>query len=357
MRCLFRVDASAEIGTGHVMRCMTLAEVLKDHGVESHFACQDIPGNMIETIRANGYAVHSLSGTESLASDQLRDAGQTLRIATDVCPDWLIVDSYALDATWHRVVRDSGNRLLVIDDLANRTIYSDVLLDQNLGHEAATYEGLVQDGCRILAGPEYALLRSEFAELRAGSLVRRESPRLEEILISMGGADAVNATCEILALLEASATDSIKRITVVMGARAVWLEDVKVLAATMPVETEVAIAVNNMAERMAGADLAIGAGGGTSWERCCLGLPAIVVTVADNQRDVAINLDKAGAAVYAGEFEGGQWKANLVQALQELSENPDELKKMSDSAAAVTDGTGAGRVCRALLDVGAGIEQ
>lgn len=366
MRCLFRVDASAEIGTGHVVRCMTLAGVLRNHGVECHFACQDIPGHMIEAIRAKGYTVHVLSGEgghgtsayiEWLRRDQLQDAEQTSRIVADVGPDWIVVDSYALDATWHRVVRGSNNRLMVIDDLANRACQADMLLDQNLGHDQATYADLVPDDCHVLAGPEYALLRPEFAEARVDSLARRKAPRLEQVLISMGGADAVNATGEILAILKTSTASAMKRITVVMGAQAVWLDNVKALAASMPIETEVVIGVNNMAERMSCADLAIGAGGGTSWERCCLGLPSILVTVADNQREVAANLDKAGAAIHVGDVNGDQWKSSLVQAMNDLSKNPDNLKQMSANAAAVTDGMGAERVVCALLDTTVGSER
>ena len=184
-------------------------------------------------------------------------------------PDWLVMDHYALDARWMRAACPAGTRRMVIDDLADRPHDCDLLLDQNLGHIASDYDGLVPDSCTRLMGPRYALLRPEFAERRAAALAARADRGLQTLMISMGGIDAPDATSTVLGALRDAPLPLGLRISVIMGARAPALETVRALAQSMPRPTEVAVDVDDMAARMAAADLAIGAGGGTTWERCC----------------------------------------------------------------------------------------
>lgn len=362
LQIAFRVDASLRIGTGHVMRCLTLADALAADDAECHFLCREHPGHLIEAIRTRGYHVHVLPAPTTVASasqeesDQPAhadwlgvnwqdDARQSRAILEVLAPDWLIVDHYALDKRWEQQGVPQVCRLMVIDDLADREHSADLLLDQNLGRQAADYAGLVPNHCTRLIGPRYALLRPEFARLREKSLARREQPQLKKLLITMGGVDKDNATGQVLEALASCALPRDCRISVVMGGNAPWLTQVKDQATTMPWPTEVVVNVTDMAERMTQADLAIGAAGSTSWERCCLGLPTLMVILAENQRIIANTLQAMGAAKLIEDSE--TLKLALPNALRTLLA-PPALINMNQAAAEITDGQGLARVCRAI---------
>lgn len=368
-RVVFRADASLEIGTGHVMRCLALAEGLAAEGAECHFVCRQHPGNLIDAIKARGNIVHPLPMAEEgsgdsrsqgnsipvhahwLGSSWQQDAATCRTLIERLAPEWLVVDHYGLDARWEEAVLSaSGPRgvtsLLVIDDLADRPHRADLLLDQNLGRDADDYLPLVPAHCGLLMGPQYALLRPEFSELREFSLVRRQQAPLERLLISLGGIDKDNATGKVLEALKVCDLPGDTTITVVMGGHAPWRDEVRNFAARLPWTTEIVENVNDMARRMAEADLAIGAAGSTSWERCCLGLPALVLVLAENQRPVARALDVAGAAICVESPVDIEKFAHDVAALQE----PAMLRAMSASAAAVTEGKGVRMVCRAMAE-------
>lgn len=360
MSVAFRVDASLDIGTGHVMRCLTLADALAAGGAECRFICPEHPGHMIEHIRNKGYQVDALPvrasllaitgegrSTESplhahwLNCPWETDAANTRAILNEDKPDWLVVDHYALDARWEKALQGSYKKLIVIDDLADRPHACDLLLDQNLGREPSDYEALVPAHCRRLIGPRYALLRPEFAALREYSLQRRQKPALKRLLITMGGVDQPNATGKVLEALKTCPLPSDCQITVVMGASAPWLEQVRSLATTMPWPTKVRVNINNVAQVMADSDLAIGAAGSTSWERCCLGLPTLLVILAENQEDGALALQQSGAARLLGEPDAipHELKSICPLLLEERS-----LADMIHAASEVTDGRGAPRV-------------
>lgn len=367
MKVAFRVDASLHIGSGHVMRCLTLAETLSGRGADCHFIVREHPGHLRELIGQRGFAVTTLAAESAahagdaqsrsdsaqgpvhaawLGCDWQTDAGQTVAVVGALQPDWLVVDHYGLDQRWEKALRPHCRRLMVIDDLADRPHDADLLLDQNLGRQPQDYAGLVPAGCQLLAGPQYALLRPEFAALRAYSLQRRlAQPALRRLLITMGGVDQPNATGRVLQALEACNLPEELRITVVMGTAAPWREQVQELARRMPWPTEVVVGVNDMAQRMADTDLAIGAAGTTSWERCCLGLPTLLVILADNQRAGAEALHEAGAASLVGAVD--DIAVQLPLALRMLMRE-GRLKQSSVAASAVTDGLGAGRVLRAM---------
>ncbi len=289
MKVVFRTDASLQIGIGHVMRCLTLADALRASGAECSFICREHPGNLLEQIRQRGYAVLGLPASSAdpiprdleeaaesnhsswLGSDWATDAAQTRVGAGETAIDWLIVDHYAIDARWEQALRPICRKLMVIDDLADRPHDCDLLLDQNLGRDVSDYRKLVPDDCTVLVGPRYALLRPEFAALRDYSMRRRAIPQLKHLLITMGGVDQADATGLALEALKDCQLPGGSHITVVMGPHAPWLERVQLLAAQMPLSTDVKVNVHNMAQLMADSDLAIGAAGSTSWERCCLG--------------------------------------------------------------------------------------
>ena len=364
MRVVFRADASLQMGTGHVMRCLTLADALKKKGTECHFICREHSGNLVNYIRDKGYVVHALPQVEDevavlpaegqtnlahaawLGVSQQQDVEQCRTILANLQPDWLIVDHYALDISWELMLRDYYHRLLVIDDLADRHHHCDLLLDQTFGRNAEDYQRLVPEHCRLLCGSRYALLRPEFAALRPYSLQRRENPKLEHLLISMGGVDKDNATGQVLEALRGCNLPEQCKITVVMGATAPWLSDVQQQAAEMPWPTIVKVNVNNMAQLMVDSDLAIGAAGATSWERCCLGVPTIMLILADNQEQIAINLQRANAA--KGIMNNQHLGVALLPLLESIITSSVQLKSMSQAAASILDGHGVVAVIQHL---------
>lgn len=357
---LFRTDASLDIGTGHVMRCLTLAEALRERGASCRFVCRAHPGNLIDLIRQRGFAVHALLHDPNwrpselapayaswLGADWRTDAEQTKVGAGATAVDWLTVDHYALDARWERQLRPVCRKLMVIDDLADRDHDCDVLLDQNLGRHAENYVSLVLRSCTVLAGPRYALLRPEFAALRPYSLIRRSSPQFKHLLIAMGGVDMDDATGKVLDALRICPLPEDCRITVVMGSHAPWLAQVRTKAATMPRPTEVQVNIRDMAILMADSDLAIGAAGSTSWERCCLGLPTIVILLAKNQFENGKALEAAGLAIVIPSPHVSPCKLaeSLASALHNIL---GDYAKISSQCTAISDGNGVQRLLNIL---------
>ncbi len=358
MRLAFRTDASLQIGTGHVMRCLTLARHMRNAGAECRFISRDLPGHLGARITAEGFALTLLpppAGPPPTAPPAhapwagvhwAQDADETHKALSAQPADWLVMDHYAFGADWQRRARPKATQLLVIDDLADRPHACDVLLDQNLGRNAADYDGLIPAGTTCLIGPAYALLRPEFAALRKPALAGRAGRGLHEVLITMGGVDAADATSVVLRALRGATLPQGLTITVVMGATAPALAQVQTLAASMPCPTQVVVDVPDMAARMAKADLAIGAAGSTTWERCCLGLPSIIVQIADNQAGIAQAITAAGAALNPGPLNAAGFAQNLRSALACAEQG---LITLSQNAAAICDGDGAARVARGLM--------
>jgi UDP-2,4-diacetamido-2,4,6-trideoxy-beta-L-altropyranose hydrolase len=366
---VFRTDASLDIGTGHVIRCLTLADALRQRGMHCRFICRDHPGNLSELIGKRGYIVHILPYAREhvilsespfdpllsschpwLGLDWYEDAQQTVVALNGNHADWLIVDHYALDSRWEQVLKTHCKKLLVIDDLADRPHVCDMLLDQNLGRDSNDYDSLVPDHCLRLIGPQNALLRPEFASHREFSLQRRKAPVLKHVLIAMGGIDQPNAAGQVLEALNACPLPADCKITVVMGGKAPWIERVRAISTTMNWPTEVLIDINDMARVMSEADLAIGAAGSTSWERCCLGLPTLLFVLADNQKSAAFHMSRTGVS-YTLVLD-----QTLVLKLQHFVRRavtfPEYLSVMSSKAAAVTSGKGSDLVINAMIHSG-----
>jgi UDP-2,4-diacetamido-2,4,6-trideoxy-beta-L-altropyranose hydrolase len=357
MKVVFRADASIQMGTGHVMRCLTLADELQHQGHECSFICRDHPGHLGRLIADKGFGLDLLSagggedshlsendGTrhaEWLGVSSQVDAQQSQAALDETNPDWLVVDHYALDAHWERQVSPVVGRIMAIDDLADREHQVHLLLDQNLGRSANDYNELVPDHCIRLIGPRYALLRPEFSEFRVRSLRRRGKAKLRRILISMGGMDTPNTTASVLTALEASDLPSTLNLDVIMGSTAPWLDEVRHLSERSRFDIRMSTDVQNMAERMCLADLSIGAAGSTSWERCVLGLASIAVSQAHNQSAILEALAVAGAAERLSfPFEDRELSGIVNSFLQD----PEKLSTMAANASRVCDGMGTGRV-------------
>lgn len=357
---VFRTDASVQIGTGHVMRCLTLAEALRKGSAECVFLCRPHEGHLIQLIAERGHRVKTLPALSPgwtpkpapphaawLGVDQAADAADALRaLEGERRAAWLVVDHYALDREWQTALRPACDRIMVIDDLADRPHDCDLLLDPNIGRSEADYKGLLPEGARMLLGPRHALLRPEFAAHRAASLARRAQPELRRLLVTLGGVDKNNVTCRVLDALDGAGLPEALEITVVMGPHAPWLSAVRERARTMRRPTRVLAGVNDMARLMTESDLAIGAAGSTAWERCCLGLPTIQLVLAENQQKIAEALERVGAASTVD-------IASLEKRLPALFNNGQAvitLLMQSHAASAVTNGFGTQSVTSLLLE-------
>ncbi len=317
---------------------------------------------MAEHISGLGYRVDLLSAKTSPPRAQLEgeyahwlggtaaeDAVQTRQALVDGLLDWLVVDHYGLDLSWEREIRGRcSKRLLVIDDLANRGHLCDVLLDQNPGRVPADYDGLLPIECRRLVGPRYALLRPEFAAYRTQSLKRRIRSGVRRLMVTLGGMDKDHRTLDVLRALSACDLPAECRIVVVMGALAPGIAQVRDVAAGMQVPTEVRVGVTEMAVLMADSDVAIGAGGVTALERCCLGIPTLTIVVAENQRRGAEALAEQGAALLLD--HGLAFEVGFKKAFDKFGD-PAFLEKMQGVCASMVDGMGVNRVAEEMLGV------
>ena len=357
---IFRTDASLEIGTGHVMRCLTLALGLLEKGASVSFLCREHDGNLIDLVRSHGFLVHALplpSQGVYIDENTLDPAhavwlGCNWKVDAEQCDavlkdpvDWIIIDHYALDYRWENAMRDKCHKMMCIDDLADRMHDVDLLLDQNLGRTDDDYLDLVPSGTKLLLGPQYALLRQEFADWREASLKGRMHPQLRHLLITMGGVDNDNVTELILKSIDQSRLIDLEFITVVLGPHAPWLDSVKKQASEMSPSVTLLSSVNNMAELMAKCDLAIGAGGTTTWERCSLGIPTVLISLAENQKYISREVGKMGAAIPCDVQDVEHELGNILLVVSE----PDCLQRLSWNASQITDGRGMQSVRQLLF--------
>lgn len=342
MNIFFRVDASAHIGTGHVMRCAALAQALQRYGADAFFLCRELPDPLEQWLKQRRIHVLRLQSEHSLSEIKTH---LTARQA-----DWLVVDHYRLDEQFESSLRPWVQKIFVIDDLADRKHDCDLLLDQNLYDAMETrYKTLVPPHCRQLLGPGYALLREEFSEQR--TLLQRRFDSFQRILISFGGSDEGNETGKVLeALLSLSAQNLLQDISidVITGTANPNQAQLQNLANTLP-HCSVHTHVDNIAERMSRADLFIGAGGTTTWERCCLGLPAIIITIADNQEALSITAHKQDLAVYLGRSQEIM-PTDIINAVLHLKNTPALRSAISQNGMQTVEGQGCQRVAKALLE-------
>lgn len=358
MRVAFRVDASLVIGTGHVMRCLTLAQALRQRGAEVSFLCRAQSGDLRARIIAEGFEVASLTAPLSAYGDDAdmpahapwlgtswrADARETVSLlGAHGAVDWLIVDHYALDHRWENEVRRAARALMVIDDLADRRHDCDLLLDQNLTVDAGRYDPLLPAGCARLLGPRYALLREEFESARGSPRARDGSVR--RVLIFQGGVDADDCTGRAIEAVACLGHADLA-VDVVVGATNPRADEIERRCAELP-RCAFHRQATNMAELMARADLAIGAGGGAMLERAALGLPAIVFALADNQIPGCQAMASLGGILYLGRPGDGD-VADTESALRVCLRSPELMRGMTARLAALVDARGAPRVADAL---------
>lgn len=329
-----RVDSSKMIGSGHLMRCLTLAAQMRDDGKAVHFICRELEGNLCQIVTDQGFFLHrlpmhatddSLMGYAAwLTVPQAADAAETAAVLHRIQPvERLVVDSYALDAAWERQMRPLVREIFVIDDLANRRHECDILLDQNFYRKMQhRYDGLVPEKCRRLLGPSHALLREEFYAARK-KLAGRDGV-LRRILVFYGGSDATCETEKAIHVLLQLHLPSVAVDVVVGGSnpRRAYIEELCGKHDFLRYYCQ----VSNMAELMAQADLSLGAGGTTTWERCFLGLPAIVTAIAENQLEVCRDCAEMGYIYYLGRWDEVT-EEDIAAAVQKCT-MPQVLREM-----------------------------
>ncbi|MFP5113729.1 UDP-2,4-diacetamido-2,4,6-trideoxy-beta-L-altropyranose hydrolase [Bacillaceae bacterium C204] len=336
MKVYIRVDASFEIGTGHVMRCLTLADKLREQGAVVCFICREHPGHLCGLIEHIGYQVLKLPApqmNQQIAKAPLHyhwlgvpisvDAAQTKELLKGKVIDLLIIDHYSLNIDWELRLRENVNKIMVIDDLADRKHDCDYLLDQNyLEHYQYRYLSLVPLHCKTFLGPSYVLIRSEFYK----QAKRFRSGAVRRIFLFFGGIDQTNETGKALAaFLELGRQDI--EIDVVVGHSNPFKKELASLC-QLHDHLHFHCQVNNMAELMSYADLSIGAGGTTTWERLYLGLPSIVISIAPNQEKICEGLAKEKVIKYLGKKETVK-QSFLTLQLKKLIENEGERLEMA----------------------------
>ena len=359
MKIAFRVDASLEIGTGHMVRCLTLAKRMKALGSKCFFISRKYKGNFIHNVKKNGFEVLILPVSKNtffeLKPNQIdyspwqvynwkEDASLTLAFLKKLDVDLLIVDHYSLDKRWEEELRGLYKKLMVIDDLADREHACDLLLDHNLVNSMdKRYKYKTPSTCLSLLGPDYALVRSEFSVLRNKSLLRRKTEKLNTLMIFMGGCDLTNETLKVLkGVLKTKI--KYEKISVVLGQSYPYLKQIKQKIDIFP-NVDLHIQIEDIEQVMLDSDFAITSGGGITWEKCVLGLPSFVITTGKSEILIAHKMNKIGAQKTLGKSEEVSIN-NITQALNKV--NNQDLKNLSFCASQICDGGGVNRVSKIL---------
>ena len=305
-----------------------------------------LPGHLGGVVTSRGFISHLMTvRTERPPGAALRHEGwvgahweEDVTESIEVIqgsPDWIVVDHYGLDAGWETEARKTGARILAIDDLANRPHKCDLLLDQNL-LPADRYDRLLPAACPIMLGPFFALLQPDYEALRATITPRQGLPR--RMMIFIGGADSRHLLLRSLQAL--SSLNCNIAIDAVVGSGPTPLAVVEAVA-RLPHAT-LHTGLPSLAPLMAAADVALGAGGASSWERLCMGLPSLVVTIAQNQRPIAAALEARGLARWLGD-QDQLTDARLQEAIGEML-STDLDSEWSRRCMELVDGRGTSRV-------------
>lgn len=337
------------------MRCLALAAELKKHNMYICFICRNLPKSLYNLVEKNKHDLIVLKHVEDikqqdelkhsffLGTSQATDAIDTIEAISDKSWDWLIIDHYAIDNRFEMTLKKYVERIMVIDDIADRQHECDVLLDQNLYADMdERYVEKVPASCAILLGPEYALLRNEFACLH--NKIKPRTGVIEKILVFFGGVDPENLTSLSINAINNLCNEKL-HVDVVVGTAHPYRHEIESVCKSLNYSCHVQ--TERMAELMAESDLAIGAGGSASWERCCLGLATISVAFADNQYAIAKQLDRVGASIFLGNHHSVS-QTKIEDAMSELILDRDRVKSMSSTAYSIVDGNGTKRVCEIL---------
>jgi UDP-2,4-diacetamido-2,4,6-trideoxy-beta-L-altropyranose hydrolase len=336
---LIRADASISIGTGHVMRCLALAQAWYDAGGTAAFAMAESTPAIAEKLRAESCVEISLSEPAGSAGD----AEETIACASRLKSKWIVVDGYRFGPDYQKFLKAAGFRVLFLDDYGHSTHFAaDFVLNQNVSASVTLYSAR-EAGTRLLLGPKYALLRREFIPWR--DWVRSVSSECRKVLVMMGGSDPENLTGLVIDALQLAKLENLET-TIVVGGSNPNFPELRRAAAQSGNGMTVLRDISNAAELMATADVAVSAAGSTCWELCLMGLPALLIDVAVNQTQVAEELQRRGCAIHVG--DRSVTKERLAEALMSLSGSEECRRSLSQRSRALVDGKGAERVVSVL---------
>ena len=348
MKILCRADASIEIGLGHVMRLMTLASKFQLEGHDSTFAMREHEGNLISIVKKKGFNVISMPvNVETKLGDTIeKDAQFTRDLTSQIGADWVFVDHYETNYEWESA---QIQNTLALEDLIDRKHACKILLNQNLNAEKLDYSSLLNSGSKYLGGARYALIRPEFLKFKQlSSQIKRRQKDVLRILISLGGTDQKNATLWVLRVLEhVSVPGKNLHLDIVLGPTSPHSDTILDYAKSMSYSTEVWLGNSNMAHLMAESDFSVGAAGSTTWERCVLAVPSIVIVLAENQRDISKSLEQKGAGVVVEFGDVKKLEINLKKFIADF----DFRLLVSRRAAGLIDGMGCQRVFEKIMSL------
>ena len=341
------------------MRCLVLADELRKRGHECIFVTQPFLPKFLKQLANRKHRTILLQQNELdprisntnneylvwLGRNVVQDALECRDIISVEKPNIIIADHYAINAAWMKIATNQEVKTVIIDDLANREHFCDILVDQNFGRTSKHYEALVPKKTKILAGAEYIFLKDTFKKDRYLTQMKRQNRIPKCLNICMGGMDKDNATHSILQTV--TKLDHFKNwdIDVVLRSSSPNSEMLKEYVGNQKHEIRLYFDCDDMASLFSKADLAIGAGGVSLWERCCTGLPTVLLTIADNQVPAALSLKSTGAIVYSGDIRDENWEYQLSQDLNALAQNTNAIREMSINAFSICDGNGLSKVC------------
>ena len=321
------------------MRCLALAQAWQDAGGRAVFAMAEATPAIQARLVAESYEVVSVSHAAGTADD----ASQTIALAGERKSDWIVVDGYQFTADYQRALKAAGCKVLFLDDYGHAQHYfADFVLNQNACASADSYLHK-EPQTRLLLGPKYCLLRREFAGWRRRQ--RDVSAVCHRVLVMMGGSDPENLTARVIEALAIARLEHVET-TAVIGGSNPHFTMLQELAARCGQKIKVQRDILNMAEPMALADVAVSAAGSTCWELCLMGLPALLVDVADNQAELARELDRRGCAIRVGDRSVSAEK--IADQLKRLVGSHELRQSLSQHSRELVDGNGATRVVSVL---------
>ncbi|RJG49015.1 UDP-2,4-diacetamido-2,4,6-trideoxy-beta-L-altropyranose hydrolase [Motilimonas pumila] len=347
MQFFFRTDANADIGYGHVMRCLTLANQLQTLGAQCYFICQS----------ADAFPQHLFLGDVKLCLIDAPSLNKDAELSAEILSkkqfnsalDWLILDNYQLGDEWVLLLPKVDN-LLVIDDLARFHQTASILLDQSLGRTKQNYIDKVPANCQLLVGESYTLLRPEFLQLRSQAEAKRKSFEANHLLISVGATDHLNISQILLSSLKYLSQEYYPNVSVVLSSKAKHLSSIKRWVSDYQEKQQrrqikLLTDVSDMAKLMLSADLAIGASGSSAWERAAMGLPTLNIITADNQKFIARAMNKMGLTKALKLFDD---KHKIAQQIMQISQQK-HAQFLSQSGFNTIDANGCQRVIKTML--------
>lgn len=358
LKIVFRVDASKQIGTGHLIRCVTLAKELERIGARCSFLCKEHEDNLFDYVLENRFELKilkkqknsyfdmkskdDLNHSDWLGSSQVDDAQQSIQLMQTSDPDWLIIDHYGIDYRWQELLRPHCKKILVIDDLADRKHTCDLLLDQNfVNNYLNRYDNLVKPTTAKLLGPKFALLQKDYSDFK--NKVPKINNNVENILVYFGGSDLHGLTESVVDALVEILENTVNVDIVVNQPSKSLLNKIH-----RKKNFNFYSNLTTLAPLISKADLAIGAGGTTTWERCFMGTPSIVITTAENQIATAKKMHEQKMIHWIGHF----YEINKVDLPKEIKDILLDFKFFSASSkkcSKLVDGRGAERVVQIML--------